>query len=228
MSLRILITGANRGLGLELTRQLHARSDDVLATCRHSEAANELAGLGVRGEPLDVNDPAHIARLVHGVDGMGDRPLDVLINNAGVGVGGPALGQLDYDQIMRFMATNALAPLRLIEALLGNLRLGARKLVVNVTSHMGSIGDNTSGSDYAYRASKAALNMFNKSLSIDLGGEGFTCIVVHPGWVQTSMGGGAAPVSVEDSACGIIELIDRVTPEDTGSFFDYTGALVPW
>ncbi|MFW6198298.1 MAG: SDR family oxidoreductase, partial [Acidobacteriota bacterium] len=155
-------------------------------------------------------------------------PLDILINNAGVGVNRRDLGELDYDQILSHFRVNAMGPLRLTEALLPRLRQGERKLVVNMTSRMGSIDDNGSGGAYAYRGSKAALNMFNRSLAVDLGPEGIVCVVLHPGWVRTRMGGSSAPTSVEESVGGLIEVIDGLDQEDSGRFYDYTGEEIPW
>lgn len=225
MALDILISGANRGIGLEYARQLSARGDRVVATCRRPEEADELGGLDVEVRRLDVDDPGSIAELV---ERIGDRPLDILINNAGVGVSRQDLGDLDYDQIERFFRVNAMGPLRLTEALLPRLREGERKLVVNMTSRMGSIDDNTSGGAYAYRGSKAALNMFNRSLAVDLEPEGIVCVVLHPGWVRTRMGGSSAPTSVEESVSGLIEVIDGLDAKDSGGFYDYTGAEIPW
>jgi NAD(P)-dependent dehydrogenase (short-subunit alcohol dehydrogenase family) len=220
-----VVTGANRGIGLELARQLAQRGEHVIATARRPEAAPQLAELGVRVETLDVADRASVAAFAAS---LGSEPVDVLVNNAGIGVGGQAFGQLDYDDLERFFRVNSLGALRVAEALLPNLRAGGRRIVANMTSKMGSIADNTSGGAHGYRASKAALNALTKSLAVDLAGEGFVCVVLHPGWVQTDMGGGAAPLSVEDSAAGLIEVIDGLKAADNGSFLDYQGSVVPW
>lgn len=208
-----------------MARQLAARGDHVHATCRDPENAVELTELAVQVSSLDVTDAGSVKALV---GRLGLSPLDVLINNAGVGVGGGTLGRLDYGQVEHYFRTNAVAPLRLAEALAPNLRQGKRKLIVNVTSRMGSIGDNTSGGAYAYRASKAALNMFTRSLSIDLEADGITCFVVHPGWVQTAMGGASAPLPRSDSVAGIVRLIEKATPAASGRFFDFSGDEVAW
>lgn len=225
MNFDVLITGANRGIGLELARQLSERGDRVVATCRNPDAATELAALDVEVAGLDVTDLDAMARLVASLQ---DRPLDILINNAGIGGRGRGLGGLDFERIERCWRTNSLAPLRLTEALLPRLRAGRRKLIVNMTSRMGSIADNGSGGSYGYRASKAALNMFARSLAIDLAPEGFTCVVLHPGWVQTDMGGPGAPTATAESVRGLVSVIDRVGQSETGMFFDHTGAEVPW
>lgn len=224
MASDILITGANRGIGLELARQFAARGDRVIATCRDLERADELVGTGARVEALDVTAPDSIAALA----GSTDHGLDVLINNAGVGVRGPALGDFDYARFRDFFEINTLGALRMTEAFLPHLRRGTRRLIANMTSRMGSIADNTSGGSYEYRSSKAALNMVTRSLSIDLAGEGFTCMVLHPGWVRTAMGGASAPLSAHDSAAGLIRLLDGADGECNGGFYDYSGHLLPW
>ena len=225
MSLDVLVTGANRGIGLEFVRQLSARGDRVTACCRRPADATELLALGVEPVALDVTDPASVAALRERLYG---RAIDLLLNNAGVGVRGRPLGRIDYAECLAFFDTNALGPLRLVEALLPALRAGRRRLVVNMTSKMGSIADNTSGDAYAYRASKAALNMITRSLAVDLADEGIACVVLHPGWVQTDMGGAGAPVSVQDSVAGLLAVIDSLAIEHSGRFFDYLGQEVPW
>lgn len=221
----VLVTGANRGLGLEFARQLSARGDSVIATCRNPEAAQELRDSGVRVESLEAGDEASIAALGSRLEGM---PIDLLLNNAGMGVGGRSFPDEDFDGLARFFEVNATGPMRLAQALLPNLRAGTGKRIVNVTSKMGSIGDNTSGGAYGYRASKAALNMLTKSMALDLRREGFCCIVIHPGWVATSMGGSGAPLTAEQSVKDMLDVIDGLSPERTGRFLDFSGAELPW
>jgi len=225
MAREVLLTGANRGIGLEFARQLAARGDRVVATCRNPASATALAALDVRVESLDVLDPASIDAVAAL---YADRHLDLLINNAGVGVGHRPLGELDYEEMEVFYRTNAVGPLRLAETLLPALRRGEYRTVVSLTSRVGSIEDNTSGGSYAYRASKAALNSITKSLAIDLAEEGFTCVVLHPGWVQTDMGGASAPLPKDQSVAGMLKVIEGLTHEDSGGFFDYTGESLPW
>lgn len=224
MASDILITGANRGIGLELARQLAGRGDRVIATCRNPDGAHQLRATGARVERLDVTDPETVAAAAAAVD----HGLDLLINNAGVGVRGAALGEFEYERFRRFFEVNTLGALRVTEAFLPHLREGDRRVIANITSRMGSIADNTSGGSYEYRASKAALNMATRSLSIDLGGEGFTCMVLHPGWVRTDMGGASAPLSARDSAAGLIRLLDGADDELSGGFYDHSGQLLPW
>jgi NAD(P)-dependent dehydrogenase (short-subunit alcohol dehydrogenase family) len=225
MSRTFLVTGANRGLGLEFARQLSARGDTVVATARRPDDARELRDTGARVEALDVGAADSILALGEALAGL---PIDVLINNAGQGVGGRLFEDEDLDSLEGFFRINVLGPARLAQRLLPNLRAGAARTIVNVTSKMGSIEDNTSGGAHGYRTSKAALNMLTKGMSIDLRREGFTCIVIHPGWVATDMGGSGAPLTAQESVRGMLEVIDGLRAADTGRFFDYQGEIVPW
>lgn len=218
-----LITAANRGIGLEFARQLAAAGESVIATARPDADTSDLEQLDVRLERLDVSDSASVAALV---EKLGSEPIDVLINNAGFYPKGGALGELDADSMLEAFNVNSLGALRVTQALLPSLRLGDAKKVVHITSKMGSMSDNGSGGSYAYRMSKAALNMFNTSLAIDLADEGFCCALLHPGWVQTRMGGGGAPITVEESVAGLRNVISSLTSDQSGSFFDYAGERI--
>ncbi len=220
-----LITGASRGIGLELTRQVQLRGDAVIATCRDPRSNRELRDLDISAKKLDVLDGASVQALA---DSLIETPIDVLVNNAGIGGGRARLTELDFGQMNECFATNTVGPLRVTAALLPNLRAGKRRLVANITSRMGSIADNTSGGSYAYRSSKAALNMANRSMAHELGADGITCVVFHPGWVQTDMGGASAPLSVEDSVRGLLEVMDGLTTADNGRFLNYSGEEIPW
>jgi len=220
-----VVTGGNRGLGLEFARQLSQRGDRVIATARDSQQAEELNNLAVTVFSLDVSDGESVRRFA---SSLGDLAVDVVINNAGVGVRSKALCDLDFDELAEVFEINSFGALRVTRALLPNLKAGERKLIVNISSKMGSIGDNTSGAAYGYRGSKAALNMLTRSVAIDLRPEGFTCVVLHPGWVATDMGGSEAPLPTPESVRGMIEVMDRLTLEDSGRFLDYTGEIVPW
>lgn len=221
------ITGANRGLGLEFARQLSTRKDDtrILATARDVEGATDLARLVHDVIPLDVADAASIAKLPEHVK---DQPIDVLINNAGISSRGNSLESLDAADLARSFAVNAYGPLLVAKALIKNLRAGQRKTIFSITSQLGSIANNKGGSSYAYRGSKAALNMMSVSLSNELSKDGFTVVVAHPGWVQTDMGGGNAPLKPEASITALLKIIDNLKPEDTGKFYNYDGTLLPW
>lgn len=220
-----LVTGANRGLGLEFVRQLATRGENVIATARNPEGATALNALDVRVEALDVGDPDSVAAFAAR---LGDRPIAVLINNAGYGVRSVPLEELDVEALDVFFQINTLGPLRVTRALLPNLRAGSKRRIAHVTSKMGSITDNGSGGAYGYRASKAALNAINKSLSIDLAPEGFTSVVLHPGWVQTDMGGPSAAIGVEESVRGMLSVVDGLGADHNGRFFNYDGSELPW
>ena len=226
----ILVTGANRGLGLEFARQYAAEGYRVFATARTPADAPELAALAKQYPQLSVHwlavDAAQsVAALVRELDG---QPLDIVLNNAGVG--GPKqqrLGQIDYDGMLQTLHVNAVAPLRLAEALLDNVARGERKLIAALTSGMGSIADSGGGS-YAYRASKAALNMNYHNLAIDLKERGIIAVVINPGWVQTDMGGTHAPLTAQASVSAMRAIFAKLTLAESGQFLDYKGGTWPW
>ncbi|MCP9859221.1 MULTISPECIES: SDR family oxidoreductase [unclassified Cyanobium] len=218
----VLITGANRGIGLEYCRQLQARGDTVVAVCR--TPSPELEGLGVRIEAgVDLTEAAAIADLV---GRLGSLALDGLILNAGL-LERTTLADLDVDSLRRQFEVNAIAPLRLTRALLGQLPSGAK--VILMTSRMGSIDDNSSGGAYGYRMSKVALNMAGKSLAIDLHPRGIAVALLHPGLVRTRMTGFSDQgISTEDSVHGLLARIDALTLETSGSFWHANGQVLPW
>lgn len=221
----VLITGANRGIGLEMARQLSARGVTVIGTARKPAEAAELKALGARVEQLDVIDERSVAALAQRLEGVA---IDVLINNAGVGGARAAdLEGVDFNDMAFTFNVNSIGPMRVTQALLANLKAGETRQVVNVSSMLGSIAMNTGGL-YAYRASKTALNSLNRTLAMELGPQGFTCVVVHPGWVKTRMGGAAAPVEVQDSVAGLLAVIDGLGPDSNGSFIDFQGEELPW
>jgi len=228
----VLVTGANRGLGLEFARQYAADGWQVRAACRDPGAADELRELAARSGgrvaviALDVSDLASVRAAAQSLAGT---PIDLLINNAGVGSPrGQKLGALDYAAWARVLEVNTLGPMRVTEAFLDHLAAGGGKKVVTITSGMGSIADNSSGGSYAYRSSKAAVNMVVKSLSLDLAARGITCIVMNPGWVRTDMGGPGGKISPEESIAGMRKVIAKLNPADTGKFFNYDGGAYPW
>jgi NAD(P)-dependent dehydrogenase (short-subunit alcohol dehydrogenase family) len=230
MAKTVLITGANRGIGLELAHQYLNVGWTVLACCREPGQAQRLSALV--GEdleifPLDVRDPQSIAALAAA---LRERPIDVVINNAGIAGPreGQRLGALADEAWLDVLSTNTLGPARVAEALLENLARSDSPVLVTLSSVMGSIANNDSGGYYAYRSSKAAVNAVMKSMATDLRARGITVLLVHPGWVRTDMGGPQATISVEESAAGIREVIDEAKPEASGSFVDYTGAALPW
>jgi NAD(P)-dependent dehydrogenase (short-subunit alcohol dehydrogenase family) len=222
--MRYLVTGANRGIGRELVRQLVARGDEVIATVRKPDAALELGDVEV--VRCDVVEPAAVTALAAAV---GDRSIDVLINNAGIWPDdGQTLGGLDFDALAETFAVNALGPLRVTEALLPALRRGRGRKVVHLSSGMASIAGNTSGGWYGYRMAKAALNMAARSLARDLAGDAIWSAVLDPGWVQTDMGGSHAPTAVVDSVRGLLAQIDRLDQFTTGEFLHWQGGTTDW
>ena len=217
----VLVTGANRGIGLELCRQFHNRGDTVVGACRKSSPA--LDGLGIRVEQgVDVSSDDAVAGLATRLEGMA---IDVLVNNAGILLR-ETLGELDFDTMQRQFEINSLGPLRMVEALLPNLRSGSK--IAIITSRMGSIGDNTSGSRYGYRMSKAAVNMAGVSLAHDLADRGVTVAILHPGFVRTDMTHMNGLVDPPESAAGLIARIDELTEENSGSFWHMNGDVLPW
>ncbi len=217
---KVVVTGGNRGIGLELCRELVRRGDEVIATCRGG--AGGLEGLGVRVEAgVDVADEASVKALAGRLEG---ERVDVLINNAGV-LTHEDLNSLDFGRIERQMAINAYGPLRVTHALLGNLDAGSK--VIIVTSRMGSIEDNTSGRYYGYRMSKAAVNMAGMSLSHDLRPRRIAVGILHPGMVATGMTGHNG-IPAADSARMLIERVDALTLETSGVFWHANGERLPW
>jgi NAD(P)-dependent dehydrogenase (short-subunit alcohol dehydrogenase family) len=217
----VLVTGANRGIGLELCRTFRARGDTVIGVCRH--ASSELAGLGVRTiADVNVTDERSIAALARSLEGT---RIDVLVHNAGI-LRAESLGSIDYDSIRAQLETNALAPLRLTERLLPFLAPGAK--IALMTSRMGSIADNTSGSMYGYRMSKAALNMAGASLARDLEAKGYAVVILHPGYVRTEMTGGHGNVEPREAAQQLVARIDELTLATTGRFLHANGEMLPW
>lgn len=228
----ILITGSNRGLGLEWSRQYALLGWRVFATCRYPEQAEELQRLaekhtGVSIRRLDVTREDQIALLVTELQ---NEPIDLLVNNAGVypekylSPNTP----LDYEVWAHTFMVNTMAALRITHGFIRNLARSEKRLVVAISSHMGSIAEIDSPGSYLYRSSKAALNAVMKGLALELAPLHIGVLILHPGWVKTRMGGPDAPLSVEESVRGMRALIDRFTPTFTGRFFRYNGTEIPW
>lgn len=228
----VLVTGANRGLGLEFARQYAAAGWQVIAACRAPDAATDLHGLAaesggrIRVIEMNVTDTASVRAAAATLKG---EAIDLLLNNAGVGgPPGQQLGNLDYAAWARVLDINSLGPMRVVEAFLENVAKSGLKQIVTITSGMGSIEDNTSGGRYAYRSSKAAVNMVMKSLSVDLAPRGITCVVMNPGWVRTDMGGSGGKLSPAESIKAMRSVIATLKPEDSGKFLNYTGKPYAW
>ncbi len=216
----VLVTGSNKGLGLELCRQLAGKGDRVIAACRRSSP--ELHALDVEViEGVDVADDASVRSFVERLDG---RTIDLLVNNAGM-MSVQSLSNLDFPEILQQFEVNTLGPLRVTHGLLSCLQRGSK--VAIVTSLMGSVTDNTSGGSYGYRISKAGVNMAGRSLAHDLRGRGIAVVLLHPGLVATEMTGGRG-ISTSESVRGLLERIDSLTLDDSGSFWHADGRRLPW
>ncbi len=216
----ILVTGTNKGIGLQICTQLKARGDDVIAVCR--TPSPELSELGVRIiDGIDVSDAESINRLKSELAG---QQLDVLINNAGI-LKGDSFGSLDYEEMLEQFRVNTLGPLRVTEALVDNLKEGSK--VAIVTSRVGSIEDNSSGGYYGYRASKTAVNQVGTNLKHELMPRGIAVALLHPGLVATEMTGGQG-ITPAASAGGLIERIDALDMESSGGFWHAEGYELPW
>jgi NAD(P)-dependent dehydrogenase (short-subunit alcohol dehydrogenase family) len=222
----LLITGANRGLGLEFVRQYAAAGWRIIATARQLDEAGDLRAVpgDLQIEQLDMSDLSAVAGLATRI---GDQPLDLVIANAGTWGPQRIETALDGDGWLDAFAVNSVAPVLLAHATRPNL-VAAKGKFIAITSKMGSIADNESGGYIAYRSSKAALNAALKSLSIDWAGSGIAVAALHPGWVQTRMGGSAAPLTPEESIAGMREVIASLQPAQSGAFLDYSGAPIPW
>jgi len=228
-----LITGANRGIGLEFCRQYAADGWRVLACCRYPEKSDELNKLAslnpgrIMVHALDVADHVEVDRLGQI---LADESIDLLINNAGIYPDSDksGFGHTDYAEWIEAFRVNTIAPLKMAETFAAQIARGTQKTIVTITSKMGSIADNSGGGSYLYRSSKAAVNMVVKSLSIDLKPLGIIAVVFHPGWVKTGMGGPNAMITPEQSVSGMRKLIAGLSPADSGKFFGYDGKPIPW
>ena len=217
----VVITGANRGIGLELARHYQTEGWRVTGVCR--DASEELTNITAQIiEGVDVTSRDGVDRLVAALQG---QQIDLLINNAGILLN-ETLGALDFDSLRSQMETNAFAPIMICEALLPNLHAGSK--IANITSRMGSIADNDSGGHYGYRASKAAFNALGRSLAIDLKPQGIAVAQLHPGFVKTRMVNFGGIITPEESAAGLAERIEALTLENSGSFWHANGEELPW
>lgn len=228
----VLVTGANRGLGLGFCEQYAQAGWQVIACCRNPEAADKLAELKQQNQqiqifPLDVSNFAEIDSLsAH----LSTEKIDVLINNAGVygDKKGRGFGNLDYQIWQQTLTINTMAPVKMAEAFYPQIKRSEKKLIVAVSSQMGSIDDNSSGGSLFYRTSKAALNMAMKTLAIDCLPDEVGVLIFHPGWVRTDMGGSNGLIDVDESVIGMIQLINDFRLEISGDFIKYNGMPMPW
>lgn len=227
-----LITGANRGLGLEFARQYLADGWQVYAACRNPASAFELRRLAedsggrLRMLVMDVTDPASIQAAAKKLE---DQAIDLLLNNAAImGPRNQTIGNINYKAWAEVFAINTMGPVRVSEAFVEHVARSGLKLIVTLTSGMGSIADNTSGGSIVYRSTKAAVNMVVRSLAIDLAPRGIVCAVVNPGWVRTDMGGPNARLEPSESIGALRRVIATLGPEQSGKFFNHTGREYPW
>ncbi len=224
----ILITGANRGLGLEFVRSYVAEGARVHACCRHPEKAKALSEVAgdVVVHKVDVTDGLRVAGLARA---LADEPIDILINNSGVFHRGAGdFGKIDFDSWVEELKVNTVAPARMVERFVEQVAASERKLIVNISSGMGSIALTASGDSVIYRSSKAGLNMVVRCLAHTLAERGITMVAISPGWVTTDMGGAKADLTPADSIAKMRAVIDRLTLADTGRFFNHEGEERPW
>jgi NAD(P)-dependent dehydrogenase (short-subunit alcohol dehydrogenase family) len=229
----VLITGANRGIGLEFCRQYASDGWRIIACSRNpenSDALNKLADQyqdQIQLQALDVADHLQIDGLAQT---LANESIDLLINNAGIYPvsDNRGFGHSDYAEWGKAFRINTMAPLKMAESFVAQIARSQHKTIVTITSKMGSIADNGSGGSYLYRSSKVAVNMVVKSLAIDLKPSGITAVVFHPGWVKTDMGGPNAMISSAQSVTGMRQMISKLTLADSGKFFGYDGQVIPW
>ena len=227
----ILITGTNRGIGLEFVKHYLKNNEKVIATCRNKNNAKDLLELknttsNLSLLELDVSNPNSINEFASKITG---QPIDTFINNAGVfGPRNTEFGNFNAKEWLDVFNINTVAPLLITQQILKNLRLGKNKKLVFISSKVGSIEENTGGGMYIYRSSKTALNQVIKSLSIDFKDENFIAAALHPGWVQTDMGGPNALIDTKTSVKGMAEVIDNLVLKNSGRFYNYDGSLIPW
>jgi len=227
----VLITGANRGLGLGFVKSFLAKNINVICTTRNIAGSKDLLECKKKYpnnleilelDLLEENSENTLSGL------LSDKPVDIFINNAGVGNSNQRFGVVSSKPWLELLKVNLIAPLTFTQAIIENIKKGSDKKIYFLSSQLGSIGDNTSGGMYIYRSSKTALNQVVKSLSVDLKPIGITVISLHPGWVKTDMGGPNAPVSIYESVKGMMKVIDTTDIGNTGTFLNYDGKELPW
>ena len=223
----VLVTGAARGLGLDFTRQFAAKGWKVLACARKPDGLKDIKG-DIHHHTLEVTDYKAVKALAKKLNG---EAIDVLICNAGVcgdrEQRGQVLGAFDADEMRRVFEINTLAPLMMAEAFAEHVARSQQKKLIAITSILGSLANNNGGR-YAYRASKTALNMEWSCLAKELGGKGVICVALHPGWVQTDMGGPTATLTIEQSVPSMVKVIEGLKPSDNGRYVSYDGSELPW
>jgi len=227
----VLVTGANRGIGLGFVKYYLDRGDRVIGTYRDTQSSTELIQMTKDYDRLEslALDVSSEGSLVDFRNQLGNRPIDIFINNAGVyGPRNSTFDNVDEKNWVPVLQVNAIAPLILTQLIIENLRQSSVKKLVYITSKMGSIDDNKGGGSYVYRSSKAALNAVVKSISVDLADEGMRVALLHPGWVRTDMGGPNGLIDTKTSVTGMTKVIDGLEQTSSGGFYNYDGAEIPW
>ena len=231
--MKVLITGANRGIGLEFVRQFAARGERVFATCRQPAEAIELQDLKAQNPDLvsitalDVTNPSSIVDSYNTISTQTET-LDLLINNAGINIDDGSFGALDLDTMQSILTVNSIAPMLVTQQYLDLVKAGSKPKIINVSSGNGSLTNLVMTGYYSYSASKAALNMYSLRLSHDLKDTGVIVIILHPGWVKTDMGGPNAAIAPEDSIKSMLQFVDTLTLDKSGGYYDYAGRTIPW
>jgi len=230
--MNVLITGASRGIGLEMVKYGIEHNWRIFACCRHPQQADSLFSLAklangrVSVHVADMYELATIQALSYE---LRNDAIDILINNAGIyGSDNNKFGHVDVQSWINTFQVNSIAPLKVAEALLEQVRMGEKKIIACISSKMGSMGDNGSGGSYIYRSSKAALNAVVKSMSVDLEQDGINCVALHPGWVQTEMGGPNAEITTRECVTSLFNIMLSLEAKDTGRFIDIDGTTIPW
>ena len=227
----VLVTGANRGLGLGFVKNYLGKNVNVVGTTRDLKSSKELMAIKERfPDNLEIFELDLLKESAGDTlaNFLGERPIDILINNAGIGSTNQHFQAVSPKPWLEGLKVNLIAPLMVTQSIIDNVKKGVDKKIYFLSSQLGSIGDNTSGGMYIYRSSKTGLNQVVKSLSVDLKPQGITVVSLQPGWVKTDMGGPNAPVSIDESVEGMMQVIDATDISDTGRFLNYDGKELPW
>ncbi|MCP4433430.1 MAG: SDR family oxidoreductase [Gammaproteobacteria bacterium] len=227
----ILITGANRGIGLKLTEQFAEDGWQVLACCRAPAQAGQLQALTERNSTIEIYalDVTNYQQMSSLAEKLANRPIDILLSNAGIyGSRGAVFGGIDAEEWRQVLEVNTIAPMMLVQSFVDQVAASQQKLVAVISSKVGSIADNSSGGSYIYRSSKTAVNQVVKSLSIDLVGRGISVVSLHPGWVKTDMGGPNAEISTDESVSGLKSILQSAGRQQSGQFIEFNGNSIPW
>lgn len=227
----ILITGANRGIGLELTQQFVLDDWQVIACCRNPHDAGQLQALATQHAAIEIHEleVTNYSQMADLAKRLAGRSIDILLSNAGIfGAKGVGFGDVDASDYRQVLEVNTIAPLMLAQNFVDHVAASHRKLIAVISSKVGSIADNSGGGIYPYRSSKTAVNQVVKCLSIDLSDRGISAISLHPGWVKTEMGGPNAEITTAQSVSGLKKILQSAGPDQTGQFIEHDGNNIPW